>query len=248
MSVTARSYQVAAALAALGFATTAVAHVIGLFVAPAEAMMGDVGRILYIHVPTAWAAMLMYLFAFGAAVGSLWNGKRGWDASTTAFVEVGVVLTMLLLVQGSLWARPTWGVYWTWDPRLTTSAVMAAAFGVVLLLRRLIDQPARRQMATAVATIVAFVDVPIVYMSVKWWNSLHQTQSSPETVDRMMVLPLRVAAIGVTVLAFGLAVARWRTELARLASEEAAPDLPDTPAPLRLDDGAGDDHPQRNQE
>ncbi|RME28072.1 MAG: transcriptional regulator [Deltaproteobacteria bacterium] len=233
--MTSRSYTVALAFTLLGVAITAIGHAIGLFVAPAEAMMGDVGRILYVHVPTAWNAMLVFLFGFGAAVASLWTGRRRWDAWTTAAVEVGTVLTLLLLVQGSLWAKPTWGVYWTWDPRLTTSAVLGAAFGVVLLLRRLIDQPARRQVATAVATIVAFVDVPIVYMSVRWWNSLHQTQSTPKTIDKMMAVPLWVSAVGILVLSIGLVIARWRTETARLAAEERAPDLPDAPAPLHLD-------------
>lgn len=237
--MTPRSYQFGAGLLALGFVIMAIGHGLGLFVAPREAMMGDIGRILYVHVPTAWNAMVVYLFGFVAAVGALWTGRRGWEAANTAFIEVGTILTALLLVQGSLWARPTWGVYWTWDPRLTTSAVMAASFGVVLLLRKLIDQPSRRQMATAVATIIAFVDVPIVYFSVRWWNSLHQTQSSPKTVDAMMVLPLRLAAFGVLFTALGMVILRWRVEVARLAAEEKAPDLPESPALLQVpDDGS----------
>lgn len=237
--MTSRSYVAGAALSAIGFTLLVVAHYLGLFVAPREAMMGDVGRILYVHVPTAWGALLFYLGAFVAAIGSLWSGRRGWDAATTAMVEVGTVMTFLLLVQGSLWARPTWGTYWTWDPRLTTSAVLAAAFGVVLLLRRLIDQPARRATATAVATIVAFVDVPIVYFSVKWWNSLHQPVSSRQTIDSPMMQPLLIAAVAVLLLGIGLSVLRWRVELARLLAEEAAPDLPDAPAPLDLSGASG---------
>lgn len=229
-----RSHLAATIVTALGVLVTLVAHYLGLFVAPREAMMGETGRILYVHVPTAWGAMLLFLFAFIAAVGSLWSGRRAWDAATTAFVEVGVVMTFLLLFQGSVWAKPTWGVYWTWDPRLTTSAVLAAAFGVVLLLRRLIDQPARRQMATAVATIVAAVDVPIVYMSVKWWNSLHQQQSTSSSVDRVMASPLAIASVGIMLLSFGLVVLRYRIEQARLAAEERAPDLPEAPALLDL--------------
>lgn len=237
--MTTRSHMVGAVLTALGFAILAVGHYIGIFVAPREAMMGDVGRILYVHVPTAWGALLLYTGAFVAAIGSLWTGRRGWDASTTAMVEVGTILTFLLLVQGALWARPTWGTYWTWDPRLTTSAVLAAAFGVVLLLRRLIDQPDRRAMATAVATIVAFVDVPIVYFSVKWWNSLHQPVSSGRTIDSPMMQPLLVASLAVVFLGAGLSVLRWRLEMARLSAEEAAPDLPARPAPLDLDRADG---------
>lgn len=239
--MTQRSHTVGAVLLALGFAIMAVGHFIGLFVAPREAMMGDVGRILYVHVPTAWGALLLYSGAFIAAIGSMWSGRPSWDAATTAMVEAGTVMTFLLLVQGSLWARPTWGTYWTWDPRLTTSAVLAAAFGVVLLLRRLIDQPARRAMATSVATIVAFVDVPIVYFSVKWWNSLHQPVSNLKSVDSPMMQPLLIAAIAIMFIGAGLSVLRFRVELARLAAEQAAPDLPDLPAALHLD-GADKPH------
>lgn len=233
-----RSNIAAVVLSVVGLLILVIGHYIGLFVAPREAMMGETGRILYVHVPTAWGAMLLFLFAFIAAVGSLWTGRRPWDAATTAFVEVGVVLTFLLLFQGSVWAKPTWGVYWTWDPRLTTSAVLAAAFGVVLLLRRLIDQPARRQMATAVTTIVAAVDVPIVYMSVKWWNSLHQQQSSTNTVDQVMASPLMISSVGIMLLSAGLVIARHRIEMARLAAEERAPDLPDAPELLDLGERA----------
>ena len=119
-------------------------HYTGLFVAPPEAMMGDVGRILYAHVPTAWVGLLTYLVAFIAAIGALATGKVAWDAMVEATVEVGLLLNVLLLIQGSLWAKPTWGVYWTWDPRLTTCAIMVVAFGVVLALRRQIDAPMRR--------------------------------------------------------------------------------------------------------
>ncbi len=222
------------ALLLTGFLITAVGHGWGLFVAPREAMMGDVGRILYVHVPTAWGALIFFLVGFGAAVGSLWTGRRSFDAAATAWVEVGTLMTLLLLVQGSIWARPTWGTWWTWDPRLTTSAVLAMAFGVVLLLRRLIDQPGRRAMATAVSTIVATVNVPIVYKSVEWWNSLHQPMSTRESVDSPMWPPLMIGAVGVLVMGAGMARLRQAIELARLQAEEDAPELPSRPAALVL--------------
>ncbi len=222
---------------ALGFVLLIIGHGLGLFVAPAEAMMGDVGRILYVHVPTAWVALVAFLFAFIAAIGSLWNGKLGWDATIEAGAEVGVLLNLLLLMQGSIWARPTWGIWLTWDPRLTTTAVMAISFGVVLLLRRVIDQQARRQTVSGVATIVAFVNVPIVYFSVKWWRTLHQDFSSPETVDSMMVLPLRIAAFGMLFICIGLMGLRWRLAMKGLLAEAEAPDLPDEQARLELPGG-----------
>ena len=143
---------------------------------------------------------------------------------------------MLLLIQGSVWAKPTWGVYWTWDPRLTTCAIMVVAFGVVITLRRQIDEPARRLTLSSVATIIAFVNVPIVYLSVKWWRTLHQPYSSPETVDSAMVTPLRIAAFGMLFLATGFVVRRWRQVSERLSIEVQAPDLPDAPRPLQVEE------------
>ena len=214
-------------LAAL--AMLAVGTYIGLFVAPAERHMGDVQRIMYIHVPTAWASLAILTFAFVTAIGSLWSGKRSWDAVTVGAIEVGVLLTVLLMVQGSIWARATWGVWWDWDVRLTTSLVMALLFAGVLALRSIVDSPERRATWTAVATIVSFVDVPIVYYSVRWWRSLHQIQSSPETVDAAMVLPLRINAIGMVLLAAWLCA--WRTRIERRRLEAEIVEMPERRAP-----------------
>jgi heme exporter protein C len=223
-------------LGLVGFLTLAGAHYMGLFISPTDAMMGDVGRILYAHVPTAWVGLLTYLVAFIAAIGAMLTGRAAWDAMVEASVEVGLLLNALLLIQGSLWAKPTWGVYWTWDPRLTTCAIMVVAFGVVLVLRRQIDDPQRRLTLSSVATIIAFVNVPIVYMSVKWWRTLHQNFSSTETVDRMMVIPLRIAAFGMLFIAAAFVVRRWRIALSSLRLDFEAPDLPETPTPLTVED------------
>ncbi|MCB9794072.1 MAG: cytochrome c biogenesis protein CcsA [Alphaproteobacteria bacterium] len=223
------------AVGLLGLALLIAGHGMGLFMAPPEAMMGDVGRILYAHVPTAWIALLTYVIAFITAVGALWTGRIAWDAAVESTVEVGLVLNTLLMFQGAMWAKPTWGVFWDWDPRLTTTAVMAVSFLGVLILRSLITQPPKRLMASAVATIVASVNVPIVYKSVQWWNSLHQPMSSPETVDSTMVLPLRVAAFGMLFIGSYFLVARWRIALARLEREQDAPDLPETPEAIHLE-------------
>ena len=212
------------------------AHYVGLFVAPPEAMMGDVGRILYAHVPTAWVGLLTYLAAFIAAIGALLTGRAAWDAMVEATVEVGLLLNVLLLIQGSVWAKPTWGVYWTWDPRLTTSAIMVIAFGVVLVLRKQIEEPARRLTLSSVATIIAFINVPIVYMSVKWWRTLHQDFSSPETVSNSMVTPLRIAAFGMLFVAIYFIVRRWRITLNQLNAEFEAPELPQPASPLKLEE------------
>lgn len=198
----------------------------GLFRAPAETYMGDVQRIMYVHVPTAWNAMLALTFAFVCALGSLWKGAIAWDSRLEAALEVGVVLSALLCLQGAIWAKPTWGVWWDWDPRLTTTAVMVFAFGAILALRTFVDDPVKRATWSAVATVIAFADVPIVYFSVRWWNSLHQLQSSPETVSSAFHWPLRINAFGVLFLMWGLIALRTRVAALR-REEEMAPPLPD---------------------
>ena len=222
-----------------GFVLLGWAHYMGLFVAPSEAYMQNVGRILYVHVPTAWVSLLCFLVSFIAAVGALWTGRYGWDALVAASSEVGVVLTALLLCQGAIWAKPTWGTWWSWDPRLTSSAMMLVMFGVVLLLRALIRDPARRLTVSSIAAVLAFVDVPIVYFSVKWWNTLHQPLSSPETVSQTMHLPLRMAAFGMLFLAAGLIGIRALTIRRELIRETTAPELPTPVSTLALDGEGG---------
>ena len=202
-----------------------VGSYIGLFVAPAERHMGEVQRIMYVHVPTAWNALLCFTCAFVAAIGSLWTGRERWDATLVAASEAGIVLNGLLLVQGSLWGRATWGVWWDWDVRLTTSLILLLLFIGVLSLRSFAAGTERKASLTAVAAIVAYVDVPLVYFCVRWWRSLHQIQSSPTTVDPAMVLPLRLNAFGLLFAAIWFIVRRARLELARRrASETALPD------------------------
>ena len=183
----------------------------GLLFAPAEVFMGDVYRIFYIHVPTAWNGLLLLTAAFVCALMYLLKGDFWWDDRLEATMEAGVVLSALLTIQGSIWARPTWGVWWNWDPRLTTTAILVFAFAGILALRTSLNEPRRRAMVTSVATIVAAADVPLVYFSVRFWNSLHQIQSSPETVSAAFVWPLRVNAIAVLILMAGLISIRAET-------------------------------------
>ena len=208
---------------------------IGLFKAPSEAFMGDVYRIMYVHVPVAWNALLAFTFAFFAALLFLLRGDWKWDSRHEAAVEMGIVLAGLLCTQGSIWAKPTWGVWWDWDPRLTTTAVMFFAFSGILALRRFVDDPVKRATWSAVATIIAYVDVPIVYFSVRWWNSLHQMQSSPSTVSAPFLIPLRLNAFGILFLMTGLIMLRSRVAALRLEGE-LAPPLPaaELGAPARL--------------
>jgi len=198
---------------------------IGLFVAPPEQHMGEVQRIMYVHVPTAWNALLAMTVAFASAVVFLFKSDWKWDAVMEGSIEVGVVFAFLLCAQGSIWAKPTWNVWWDWDPRLTTTAVLLFAFLGILALRRFVEDPVKRGIWSSVATIIAYVDVPIVYFSVKWWNSLHQTQSSPGTVSKQFYLPLRANAIGILFLMTAFIMLRARISALRLKQELAPPPL-----------------------
>ncbi len=186
---------------------------LGLFVAPAEQYMGQVQRIMYVHVPTAWNWMLVVIFAFIAAIAFLFNNDMKWDARLEAGLEVSALLAVLLCFQGAIWAKPTWGVWWDWDPRLTSVAVLLFATLGIIALRQFVDDPRRRAVWSAVATVIASVDLPIVYYSVKWWNSLHQEQSTPQTVSSPFHLPLRMNAFAVLFLVIGFIM--LRTEIAR---------------------------------
>jgi heme exporter protein C len=196
----------------------------GLFVAPAEQYMGQVQRIMYVHVPTAWSWMLAILFAFWCAIAFLFTSNLKWDSRMEAGIEVGVLLAFLLCCQGSIWAKPTWGVWWDWDPRLTSVAVLLCASLGIVALRSFVDDPRRRAIWSAVATIIASVDLPIVYFSVKWWNSLHQQQSTPQTVASAFHLPLRVNAFGVLFVMIALIMLRTRVAALRLKHEISVPE------------------------
>jgi len=201
----------------------------GLAVAPPEEHMGEVQRIMYVHVPTAWTSMLVLTWAFVCATLYLFTAAWKWDHHLEAALECSIVLCFLLCMQGSIWAKPTWGVWWDWDPRLTTMAVLLMAFLAISALRHFVDEPVRRATWSAVATIAGYIDVPIVYFSVKWWNSLHQQQSTVSTISRDFLIPLFVNFAGMLLVVSALMVIRARTAAARL-SEEIAPPLIDMTA------------------
>jgi len=197
----------------------------GLFVAPAEYYMGETQRIMYVHVPTAWTAMIALTWGFICATAYLFRAGWKWDARMESAVEIGVIFCALLCIQGSIWAKPTWGVWWDWDPRLTTTAVLLFAFLGIIVLRKFVEDPVKRATWSASAVVVAYVDVPIVYFSVKWWNSLHQDPSTTDTVSGIFRIPLGLNAVGMLFLATALMWLRSRTAAARLR-EELAPPLP----------------------
>lgn len=166
-------------LALVGVAATIV---LGLWVTPPDRYMGNLVRLLYIHPPMAWDAFLAYGVSFLASLAYLWPRTRAlfFDRLAGASAEVGVVFTGLTLVTGSIWGRPAWGTWWTWDPLLTTTALLFVLYLGYLALRAVPGTPEARARRNAIAALVAFIDVPVVYFSVLWWKSLHQ---APSIVD-----------------------------------------------------------------
>lgn len=170
-------------------------QITGIVISPAEAGMGHLQKIMYVHVPAAWSAFLAFGLVFGMSIAYLMRPRESFDLLAEAAAEVGVVLTGLTLALGSIWGRPTWGVWWTWDPRLTSTAVLFVIFVGYLALRSFVEDPHQRGRWAAAVGILGFLNVPIVYMSVRWWRTLHQPSSSPATVDAAYVWGLRINAI-----------------------------------------------------
>ena len=191
----------------------------------ADVTQGDVQRLMYVHVPAAWLAFLAFGVTVFASAAWLRARQMRWDRLAASSAEIGVVFTGLAILAGMIWARPVWGQFWTWEPRLVTTALLFFIYLGYLALRRAVIDPVQRARRSAIMGIVAFVQVPIVYQSVNWWRSLHQT-SSRNSIDA----PLRVT-LWIAVLAFTLmyaALMRRRLALARLEEELEA----------RLDDTA----------
>ncbi|AFZ66372.1 cytochrome c biogenesis protein CcsA [Deinococcus peraridilitoris] len=161
----------------LGLLTLA-AFVIGLyfaFTSPPDVNQGDLVRIMYLHVPSAWLSYLAYGGTFVFGLGYLLTRRRHLDRLAAASAEIGLLFTALTLLGGSLWARPTWGAYWTWDPRLTTTALSLVIYGGYFIVRGLIDEPDRRARVASVIGVMGTLYIPVNYMSVYWWRSIHQT-------------------------------------------------------------------------
>jgi len=164
---------------------------IGFFVAPTDAQQGEAYRIIFIHVPAAWMSMFLYVvMAFWAALGLAFNTRLS-SMLASAIAPTGALFTFIALWTGSLWGRPTWGTYWVWDARLTSELVLLFLYLGFMALQAAIDDPRRADRAGALLAIVGVVNVPIIYYSVQWWNTLHQgasvsLRSSPKMATLML--------------------------------------------------------------
>lgn len=212
-------------------ATLAVALVLA-FVTPPEATQGNVARLFYLHVPTIFIAYMAFGLTMIGAAGYLITRKMGFDHLAVASAEVGVLYTGLAVAIGMIWAKPTWGVYWTWSARLTLTAVLFFAYLGYLSLRRAIDDPVQRARRTAVFGILSIALIPIVHFSVIWWRDIHQ----PPTLlrpDEMQIDGILLLAFLTAFVAYGFVAAALIRRRYRLAVLET--ELHD-----RLAAGAGD--------
>ena len=141
--------------------------------APLEAVMGPVQRVFYFHVASTWTGMLGFLVSAIAGIAYLRTKKMLWDVTGVAGVEIGLVFTFIGIVSGSIWARPIWNTWWTWDPRLTTTTIMELIYLAYLMLRQGIDEPERRARFGAVYTIVGFISVPLTFFSIRIFRTIH---------------------------------------------------------------------------
>lgn len=199
-----------------------VLFVIGLylgFTAPQDYQQGATVQIMFVHVPSAWLAMMCYSVMSISALGTLvWKHPIA-DVSLRAAAPIGLAFTFLALVTGSLWGKPMWGTWWVWDARLTSVFILFLIYAGLIALSRAIEEPTTAAKALAVLTLVGFTIIPIIKFSVDWWNTLHQPASVSKlgapSMDAVFLYPLLIMALAFTLLFFVLHLMNMRNEILR---------------------------------
>jgi len=228
-------YALAGKMIPLFAVPTAILFIIGMylafFVAPTDAVQGESYRILFIHVPAAWMGMFLYvLLAVYAGLGWAFNARLA-SMMATAISTTGAIFTFISLVTGSLWGRPAWGVYWVWDARMTSTLILMFLYIGFISLQSSIDDPRRADRAGAVLALVGLVNVPIIYFSVQWWNTLHQ--GATLTTKSFKMAPSMLAAMLVMLAAcwlYSIAIVLARVRCIILEREREAPWLAEATA------------------
>jgi len=204
---------------------------LGLGVAPTDAQQGEAYRIIFIHVPAAWMSMFLYLvMAFWGAL-ALGFGTRLSAMMAQAIAPTGALMTFIALWTGSLWGRPTWGTYWAWDARMTSELILLFLYLGIIALRNAIDEPRRADRACAVLSLVGAINVPIIYFSVKWWNTLHQGSSVSLTAAPKMAAIMLSGMLILSIAAwlYAIAVALVRVRVIMLERERGSAWLAELP-------------------
>jgi len=197
---------------------------VAFFVAPTDATQGEAYRIIFIHVPAAWMSMFLYLvMAAWAALGLALNTRLS-GMMARALAPTGALFTFIALWTGALWGRPTWGTYWVWDARLTSELILLFLYFGFMALQAAIDDPRRADRAGAVLAIVGVINVPIIYFSVKWWNTLHQGASVSLTRAPSMAMTMLTGMLLMALAAwmYSIAAALWRVRTIILERERDA--------------------------
>jgi heme exporter protein C len=209
-------------LSAIGFAVAGL--YIGFFVAPTDATQGDAYRIIFVHVPAAWMSMILYLVMAGWAVFGWAANARLASMVARALAPTGAMFTFLALWTGAVWGKPTWGTWWVWDARLTSELILLFLYLGFMALVESIDDVRRADHAGALLALVGAINVPIIYFSVKWWNTLHQGATISMTAAPKMAATMLQAMLLMTVAfwAYSFAVVFMRTRAIILERERQA--------------------------
>ncbi len=189
----------------------------GLVAAPADYQQGDSYRIIFIHVPSAWMSLFVYMIVAGAgAVGLIWRIKLA-HVVAAASAPLGASFTFLALVTGSLWGKPMWGTYWVWDARLTSELVLLFLYFGIMGLHAAIEDKRTASRAAAVLALVGVVNIPIIHYSVQWWSTLHQgptiTKLAAPSIHPSMLVPLLVMALALKLYYLTVLLMRARSEV-----------------------------------
>jgi heme exporter protein C len=189
------------------------------FVAPTDVKQGLIYRIIYMHVPSAWTGLTAFFVSFVANILYVWQRQLKWDWLGVSCAEVGLAFTTVVLVTGPIWAHPVWGIWWTWSPRLTSTFILWLLYVAYLLLRTLIEEPDRRALLSALFGIFAFVDVPLVFGSIRWWRDQHPqpvVMGEPGSgMDPIMLKVLLFSWLAMLALMTLLIFQRYRLEAMR---------------------------------
>ena len=191
-----------------------------VLVSPADRDMGHLQKIMYVHVPAAWIAFAAFGVVLVWSILYLATRNLNHDLVAAAAAEVGTVFTALTIALGSIWGKPTWGVWWTWDPRLTTTAILLLIFVGYISLRSFTEDEERRARWSAAVGILGAINVPIVFMSVRWWRTIHQVQSTPQAVDSTFLYGLLINVASFSFLGAFYILYRYQTSKLERAAEQ----------------------------
>ena len=210
----------------LGFVLMIAALCLVFLYAPEESEMGNVQRIFYFHVPSAWIGFLAFFVVFVCSIAYLWKGTSGWDYAAHSSTEIGVIFTTLVLTTGPIWAKSAWGVWWTWDVRLTCTLILWIVYLGYLMVRSFATSESQGARFAAVIGIVGFINIPITFLAVDWWTTQHPQRIAFESggLEPSMQFTLMFCLATFTVLyailvTRRLAVRRSEGDMKRLQNE-----------------------------